>query len=301
MAKSPSDPRSTTMALEVERLLKALDIGGDPKDDKPPKSAPAPSVVPPRAPRPTEDIGLPAVAGPLPSAPPAPHKGLPGIASSPHSALSVHGIGLPGSASPTHIGDPAPGIGQSRQPSPSHHPTPVPDIGLGRVDSPPPRRNPVPPPVRSASPPRATTPPRAPTPPRAAAPPRRKALFARLRGSERTETDVSIPPDRTELWARVALWARVVLGVALGVAMTQWPYDTGCGWALSGYLAAVAVIMVAGGWIAFTAWRAHSGPAHILALILVFWGIVLAAEQSLPRTGYAAEQASWSCRAPARR
>jgi hypothetical protein len=35
--------------------------------------------------------------------------------------------------------------------------------------------------------------------------------------------------------------------------------------------------------------------AHILALVILFWGIVLAAEQVLARIGYAAERASWRC------
>jgi len=103
--------------------------------------------------------------------------------------------------------------------------------------------------------------------------------------------------DRAELWARVALWARVSLGLALGVAMTQWPYRTGCGWALGWYLGAVVAVTLAGGWTALVSWKARSATAHILSLMVVFWGFVLAAEQSLPRVGYAAEQASWSCRA----
>jgi len=93
----------------------------------------------------------------------------------------------------------------------------------------------------------------------------------------------------------VALWTRVILGLALGALMTQWPYAHGCGWQLTGYLGSVAMVMLAGGWIAFASWRHRSGPAHILSLILLYWGIVLAAEQVLPRLGYAADQASWAC------
>jgi hypothetical protein len=93
----------------------------------------------------------------------------------------------------------------------------------------------------------------------------------------------------------IALWARVVLGLALGGVMTQWPYAHGCGWQLAGYLGAVAMVMLAGGWIAFASWRQRSGPAHLLSLLLLYWGIVLAAEQLLPRLGYAADQASWGC------
>ncbi|NIM48480.1 MAG: hypothetical protein GTN62_02200 [Gemmatimonadales bacterium] len=38
--------------------------------------------------------------------------------------------------------------------------------------------------------------------------------------------------------------------------------------------------------------------AQIVSLIVVYWGIVLAAEQILPRIGYAKAEASWRCTAP---
>jgi hypothetical protein len=94
---------------------------------------------------------------------------------------------------------------------------------------------------------------------------------------------------------RVALWARVLLGIVFGGVMTQWPYPHGCGLPLLWYLGAVAMVMVTGAWIAVASWRLRNGVAHILALVILFWGIVLAAEQVLPRTGYAAERASWRC------
>jgi hypothetical protein len=87
----------------------------------------------------------------------------------------------------------------------------------------------------------------------------------------------------------------MLLGTALGGVMAQWPYPHGCGWPLLGYLGAVATVMLTGAWIAFASWKLRSGPAHILSLILFFWGIVLAAEQVLPRIGYAADRASWRC------
>ena len=93
----------------------------------------------------------------------------------------------------------------------------------------------------------------------------------------------------------IALWARVCLGVVFGGVMTQWPYPSGCGLPLLGYLGAVAMVMVAGAWIAVASWRLRHEGAHILAVVILFWGIVLAAEQVLPRTGYAAERASWHC------
>jgi len=93
----------------------------------------------------------------------------------------------------------------------------------------------------------------------------------------------------------IALWVGLILGIILGGAMTQWPYSRGCDLPLFGYLAAVAAVIVAGGSSAVAAWKLRSGVAHVLALLLLFWGIALAAERVLPRVGYAAERASWRC------
>lgn len=94
------------------------------------------------------------------------------------------------------------------------------------------------------------------------------------------------------------LWGRVASGAILGAALTQWPYGD-CGWALYAYLAAVAVVLLSAGWAAVTAWRFRNPAAHVLALVVGFWGIVLAAERILPRVGYAAESRTWTCVAPA--
>jgi hypothetical protein len=93
----------------------------------------------------------------------------------------------------------------------------------------------------------------------------------------------------------IALWARVGLGITLGGLMTQWPYAHACGWPLAAYLGAVAVVVLAGTWIGVVSWRLRSGAAHLLAFLLLFWGIVLGAERVLPRIGYAAEHATWQC------
>jgi len=99
-------------------------------------------------------------------------------------------------------------------------------------------------------------------------------------------------PSRREL---VALWAELVLAVALGGAITQWPYSHRCDFPLLGYLGAVAMVAVAGGWIALNSWRLRTGLPHLLALTVLAWGLVLAAGQVLPRVGYAAEKATWRC------
>jgi hypothetical protein len=99
----------------------------------------------------------------------------------------------------------------------------------------------------------------------------------------------------------LGLWARVLLGLGLGAAMTQWPYPRACGWPLLGYSAAVAAVVLAGAWIAFTSWKLRRGLPHVVSLLLIYWGLVLAAELLLPRIGYAAEQAAWRCPAAASR
>jgi hypothetical protein len=92
------------------------------------------------------------------------------------------------------------------------------------------------------------------------------------------------------------MWGRLAAAVALAVALGQWPYSTTCGGPLLGYLLAVLVLLVVAGWAAVGAWRLHVGMVHIAALVLLFWGMVLGAEQFLPRVGYAARSAAWGCR-----
>lgn len=104
------------------------------------------------------------------------------------------------------------------------------------------------------------------------------------------------PPTRAD---HVALWAELLLALALGGLMTQWPYTHGCDWPLLGYLGAVSMVLLAGGATALVSWRLRSGAAHLLSLLLFFWGLLLAAEQVLPRIGYAVDRAGWRCAAAA--
>jgi hypothetical protein len=98
--------------------------------------------------------------------------------------------------------------------------------------------------------------------------------------------------------AQLALvWTRVLLAAALGVALTQWPYARACGLMLSSYLVVILAVLVAAGWAGVEAWRGRVASAHLVSLIIGFWGIVLAAEQVLPRVGYAAATAEWTCSA----
>ncbi len=93
----------------------------------------------------------------------------------------------------------------------------------------------------------------------------------------------------------LGLWFRVLLGFTLGAMMLSWPYSRDCGFPLAGYLVAVSCVILAGGWAAVSAWKFRAALAHILSLVLLFWGVVLVAEQLLPRIGYAVDRATWEC------
>jgi hypothetical protein len=90
-------------------------------------------------------------------------------------------------------------------------------------------------------------------------------------------------------------WVRVGLGATLGAAMTQWPYGHACGVGLWLYLGAVGTVGLAGIWGAVGSWRHRMPVAHVVSLLVLLWGGVLAAAIVLPRIGYAREAASWFC------
>jgi hypothetical protein len=105
----------------------------------------------------------------------------------------------------------------------------------------------------------------------------------------------SPPPGPTKA-EKAITWSVLGGGIVLGVALTQWPYASACGFSLLGYLAAVLTVIVVAGWVFIATWFHRMGFAHVVALILGFWGVVLAAEQVLPRIGYAEKEATWVCR-----
>ncbi len=90
-------------------------------------------------------------------------------------------------------------------------------------------------------------------------------------------------------------WLRVVLGLTLALAMTQWPYLHRCGLNLFLYCGAIVTVIVAGVWSGVSSWYRRLGLAHVLSLLVVLWGLVLAAREMLPRLGYAQETATWFC------
>ena len=95
------------------------------------------------------------------------------------------------------------------------------------------------------------------------------------------------------------VFARLVLVTLLGVAMLFWPYDARCGLGLAAYLGATGVVALGGVWSAVWSWRHRAARAHTLSLLLVLWGLVLAATEVLPRVGYARPSAAhppiWAC------
>lgn len=97
----------------------------------------------------------------------------------------------------------------------------------------------------------------------------------------------------------LGVYTRLGLAVAVGVGIIFWPYGARCGLGMLGYLAAVATVIVSGGWSAIWSWRHRAARAHLLSLLLILWGLVLAGVDILPRVGYAiptaAHPTGWSC------
>ena len=107
--------------------------------------------------------------------------------------------------------------------------------------------------------------------------------------------------EKQRTTSTLGVMARLVLATALGVGMLFWPYDAKCGFGLAGYLAATGVVTAAGVWSSIWTWRHRSSRGHILSLLLVLWGSMLAAIEILPRSGYAKpdpKRPGWSCPAP---
>ena len=103
------------------------------------------------------------------------------------------------------------------------------------------------------------------------------------------------PPVPSLRAQHVTSWLGALFAAGLGAAVAQWPYARECGWVLYLYLGVIGVLLITAGWASVAAWRVRSAGAHVLALIVVFWGIVLAAEQILTRIGYSAQSAAWAC------
>lgn len=90
-------------------------------------------------------------------------------------------------------------------------------------------------------------------------------------------------------------WLKVGLGAVLAGAMTQWPYANACGIGLFIYLGATGVVVIAGLWGSLSSWHRRMGLAHVVSLLVAWWGFGLAAAVALPRIGYAKHAATWFC------
>src|SRR3989442_3333647 len=67
---------------------------------------------------------------------------------------------------------------------------------------------------------------------------------------------------------------------------TLFPYTTlfrSCGPRLFFYLTAVVALFTTGLWAAVFAWKGRLGAAHVIALVIMLWGLVLVADEVLPR------------------
>lgn len=96
-------------------------------------------------------------------------------------------------------------------------------------------------------------------------------------------------------FAVATTWFRVILGLLLAVGITQWPYANACGFNLAMYLGAIATVVVAGLWSSVSSWHRRLGFAHFLSLLVLLWGLTLAAREIMPRVGYARDLRTWSC------
>ena len=107
-----------------------------------------------------------------------------------------------------------------------------------------------------------------------------------------------VPQGRPET-STFGVMARLTLACALGVAIVFWPYGARCGLGLAAYLGAVGTLIVAGAWSSIWTWKHRAPKAHTVSLLLLTWGVVLAAADVLPRVGYAKPSADhpaqWTC------
>jgi hypothetical protein len=95
------------------------------------------------------------------------------------------------------------------------------------------------------------------------------------------------------------VYVRLSLVLSLCLGMFSWPYDVSCGASLLGYMSAVATVVLGGLWTSLSTWRHGMGKSHIVSLLVLTCGVVLAAAQVLPRVGYAAPSpdraTTWRC------
>lgn len=89
-------------------------------------------------------------------------------------------------------------------------------------------------------------------------------------------------------------WAKVALGVLIGVGVTPgvWPYARSCGMPFIFYLVGLGTVVAAGLWASVSSWRRRLAVAHVIAQVLIVWGVLLLTREIVPRLG---PNASWQC------
>lgn len=126
-------------------------------------------------------------------------------------------------------------------------------------------------------------------PPEPSAAAMRSRRAAELRAREQAERRIAL----------LGSGARLTLAGALLAGIPWWPYGTGCGPGLAGFLAAGGMIVLGGGWSAVHAWRHRLAVSHMIALAIVLAGLAIVSAQVLPRLGYATiagvQASGWMC------
>lgn len=97
---------------------------------------------------------------------------------------------------------------------------------------------------------------------------------------------------------RLGSWVKVGLGLAVALAMAQWPYSHVCGLKLMLYLVGVGTVIATGVWGSVATWRTRTGFAHALAQIVLMSGVLLAVWEVAPRIASPTESAPWFCPEP---
>ncbi len=112
-----------------------------------------------------------------------------------------------------------------------------------------------------------------------------------------------VPGVQPRTWkSRAIVLGKLLLAAALGVAVSPviWPFEFRCGADLGLYLGGIAAATLAGVWAARSSWRHRAGFAHTASLLVVLWGLSLAAWVALPRVGLGLPDAQritvWQCR-----
>jgi hypothetical protein len=78
---------------------------------------------------------------------------------------------------------------------------------------------------------------------------------------------------------------RLGLTSALSIGIIFWPYSRECGSGLFSYLGVAAVVIVGAVWSLRWTWRGRMGRSHALSIVIMIWGLAVAASQIAPRTG----------------